>query len=148
MAHQPDTNANLCHITFTPSTANNMIIDSIHPYLVPKKGKQKGAMTPSTLTIPSFFQRRPLPSPPTTVVTAVAIDHPIAPTTKNLISTTSPTNEKGLAKDQTRTPQSPPEADFSSCWLRIDLLMATPNTSQYSHKDVLLALQTFSFAAW
>ena len=48
----------------------------------------------------------------------------------------------------TRTPQSPPEADFSSCWLRIDLPRPTPNTSQYSHKDILLALQTFSFAAW
>ena len=30
----------------------------------------------------------------------------------------------------------------------IDPHMPTTNTSQYSHKDILLALQTFSFAAW
>ena len=148
MAHQPDADANLCSTTATPSPAINMLIDSDHPHSVPKKGKQKGATTPSTHTIPSFFQRSPLPPPPTTVATAVGTDHPDAPPTKKMISTTTPTNEKGSAKDQTRTPQTPPEADFWSCWLRIDLSMATPNTSQYSHKDILLALQTFSFEAW
>ena len=30
----------------------------------------------------------------------------------------------------------------------IDPHMPTTNTSQYSHKDILLALQTFSFVAW
>ena len=148
MAHQPDANATLCSTATTPSPATNMLIDSDHPYSVPKKGKQKGTTTHLTHTIPSFFQRRPLPSPPTTVATAVGTDHPDAPPTKKRISTTTPTNEKGSANNSTMTPQTPPEADFSSCWLRIDLPMPTPNTSQYSHKDILLALQTFAFAAW
>ena len=89
-----------------------------------------------------------MPSPPTTVATAVGIDHPDAPPTKKGISTTTPTNEKGSANDQTRTPQTPPEANFLSCWLRINLPMPISNTSHYSHNDILLAFQTFSFAAW
>ena len=147
MAHQPDANTNPCPTSSASLSATNMLNDSNHPYSVPKKGKQKGATTPLTLTIPSFFQRRPLPSLPTTVVTAVGTEHPNAPPTKKRMSTATPTNDKGSAKDQTRTPQTPPEADFLSCWLRIDLPMPTPNTSQYSHKDILLALQTFSLAA-
>ena len=125
IAHQPDADTNICPTTSVPSPANNLITDSDHPYSVPKKGKQKGVTTPLTLTIPSFFQRRPLPSPPTTVVTAVGTDYPDAPPTKKRISTTTPTNEIGSTNNSTRTPQTPPEADFLSCWLRIDLPMPT-----------------------
>ena len=83
----------------------------------------------------------------TQVITTVGTDHPSAPPTKKRISTTTPTNLKGSANNSTRTPQTPPEANFLSSWLWIDLPKPTPNPSQYSHKDILLALQTFSFVA-
>ena len=144
MVHQPNTKTNLCPTSSTPLSATNMPIDSNLPYSVPKKGEQKGATTPSTLTIQLFCQRRLFPSPPTTVVAAIDIDHPGTPPTKKRI----PTNQKGSINNSTRTPQTPPEASVFSSWLRIDLTMPTPNPSQYSCKDILLALQTFSFAAW
>ena len=147
MAHQPNANANLCSTTATPSPATNMLIDSDHPYSVPKKGKQKGATIPSTHTIPSFFQRHPLPPSPTTVATAVGTDHPDTPTTKKRISTTTPTNEKGPANNPIRTPQShqkptfrPAGSGLTSPWPP-PTLHSTPTRIFFSHcKPFLLQL--------
>ena len=140
MAHQPDANANFPLPPSTSTFATNMVVDSDLPFTIVKKGKQKGATTPLSHSIPSFFQRCPLPLPPKTVATAAGTDHPDAPPTKKRISTGSTTNVNQNTEDSTSPLQSPPESDFSSLWLQIDLPMPIPNTPFYSHSDILLSL--------
>jgi hypothetical protein len=82
MAHQPNANANFPLPPYTSAFATNMVVDSDLPFTTLKKGKQKGATSPSSHSIPSFFQRRPLPLSPKTVATAAGTNHPDAPPTK------------------------------------------------------------------
>jgi hypothetical protein len=63
MAYQPDADSDLLTSLPDPATlATNMIIDNTPYITVPNKNKKQPTGS-SANTIPSFFQRRPLPSP-------------------------------------------------------------------------------------
>ena len=47
--------------------------------------------------------------------------------------------ENKNTEDSTSLLQSPPESDFSSSWLWIDLPMPIPSTLFYTHSDILLS---------
>ena len=140
MAHQPDANINFLLPPSTSAFATDMVVDSDLPFTIVKKGKQKGATTPLSLSIPSYFKRRTLPLPPKTVATVAGTNHPDAPPTKKRISTGPTTNENKNTEDPTSPLQSPPESDFSSSWLRIDLPMPIPNTHYSIHIQTFFSL--------
>ena len=118
------------------------------PIYVTKKEKQKGAKIPSISTIPSFLQRCPFPSLTITAGKAAGTNHSEAPQTKKMISTVTTINQRGATNNPIKTWQSPPDADFSFCWLRMDLPMSPLNTTQYSHKDILSTFHSFALAAF
>ena len=96
------------------SQTSNMIIDNT-PFTTVTNKKEKGSTDCAANTIASFFQQRPLPSPPVTVATATGTNHPEAPPTKKRISSASPSP----IPDPLPGPTPPPNLIFTSTWLRV-----------------------------
>ena len=118
-----------------------MIVESLTFNTVTNK-KEKRSSGTSTDTILSFFQWCPLLPPPITVATAVDINHPEAPPTKRLVTTTTPS--------QSTYSLLGPVLLILTCtskWLSINIFMPVTD-EKYFLKDMLLAYLSFTKAQW
>ena len=86
MVHQPDAYANLCPTISAPSPATNMLINSNHPYSIPKKGKTKRHNGTFNTHLSIF-----LPKAPIAIASTQPQLHPNKPTSrKSQLSSTTP----------------------------------------------------------
>ena len=117
-----------------------MITEDI-PFTLVVNKKEKP--TTGINTIPSFFQRRPLPPPPVTAATSVGYDHPEAPITKKCISDAgSPKSSAPLTG-----PILPTNLTFTYTWLCANIPMTETNAKP-SAKEILQTFTTLTSIAW